>query len=65
MLIPIMAKSFLDRRHKSPDYELEAWISGVRLPDNEVHWVVQIEGEDNCDIAADILERAIIVLRNK
>ena len=58
-------KSFLDRRYEFPDYEIEAWITGVRMPDGMVHWSVQIEGEDDCDLAAGILERAAEVLRDK
>ena len=60
-----MAKSFLDRRHECPDYEIEAWITGVRLPNDEVHWNVNINGEDDCEAAAEILERAAMVLRDK
>ena len=58
-------KSFLDRRHESPEYDIEAWITGVRLPNGKTHWNVQIEGEDDCDLAAGILERAAEVLRDK
>ena len=61
----MVTKSFLDRRYESPDYEIEAWITGVRMPDGMVHWSVQIEGEDDCDLAAGILERAAEVLRDK
>ena len=54
-----MSKSFLERRHKSPDYDIEAWITGVKIPNTDwVHWDVQIEGEDDLDLAAGILERA-------
>ena len=61
-----MSKSFLERRHESPDYEIEAWITGVRIPGTEdVHWNVYIEGEDDEDLAAAILERAAEVLRDK
>ena len=60
-----MGKSFLDRRHEYPDYEIEAWITGARMPDGMVHWSVQIEGEDDCDLAGGILERAAEVLRDK
>lgn len=59
-----MSKSFLDRRHESPDYDIEAWITGVRCPDGMVHWNVEIEGEDDHDLAAGILERAAEVLRD-
>ena len=58
-------KSFLERRHESPDYDIEAWITGVRLPDGKVHWNVEIDGEDDYEFAAGILERAAEVLRDK
>ena len=58
-------KSFLERRLESPDYDIEAWVTGVRLPDGEVHWNVQIEGEDDPKLAAGILERAVEVLRDQ
>ena len=60
-----MSKSFLGRRFKSPDFDIEAWITGVRMPDGMVQWNVQIEGEDDEDLAAGILERAAEVLRDK
>ena len=61
-----MNKSFLQRRHESPDYEIEAWITGVRIPGTgDVHWSVYIEGEDDEELAAGILERAAEVLRDK
>ena len=59
-----MSKSFLDRRHEKPDYEIEAWITGIRMPDGMVHWSVEIEGEDDHELAAGILERAAEVLRD-
>jgi len=61
-----MGKSFLERRHESPDYEIEAWITGVRHGSTGlVEWNIEIEGEDDCDLAAGILERAAEVLRDK
>ena len=64
-----MGKSFADRRaeqrHESPDYEIEAWITGVRMPDGMVLWNVNIAGEDDCEEAAGILERAAEVLRDE
>ncbi len=60
-----MSKSFLQRRFKSPDYEIEAWITGVRLgTTGDVEWYVYIEGEDDLELAAGILERAAEVLRD-
>ena len=61
-----MSKSFMERRHeKEPDYDIEAWITGVRDgATGFVHWSVQVEGEDDCDEAAGILERAAEVLRD-
>lgn len=35
------------------------------MPDDMVLWDVQIEGEDDEDLAAGILERAAEVLRDK
>ena len=61
-----MSKSFLERRHASPDYDIEAWITGVKDGNTGfVHWSVYIEGEDDEDLAAGILERAAEVLRDK
>jgi len=60
-----VSKSFLDRRHEQPDYEIEVWITGVRIPDGMVHWSVSVQGEDNPIEAAGILERAAEVLRDK
>ena len=60
-----MSKSFLERRlQKSPDYSLEALITGVSMPDGFVQWSVQLEGEDDPELAAGILERAAEVLRD-
>ena len=61
-----MPKSFLERKHENPDYEIEAWITGVKHGDSGlVNWVVFIDGEDDADLAAGILERAAEVLRDK
>ena len=58
-----MSKSFLQRRlQKSPDYELEAWITGVSMPDGHVQWNVEIDGTEDCDLAAGILQRGAEVL---
>ncbi len=59
-----MGKSFLQRRHESPDYEIEVWITGVRIPGTGIHWNVRVDGEDDSENAAGILERAAKVLRN-
>ena len=60
-----MSKSFLERRFKSPDYEIEVWITGVKHgATGLVNWDVQVEGEDDPELAAGILERAIEVLRD-
>lgn len=54
------------RRHKdSPDYDIEVWITGVYLPDNMTNWNIYIDGEDDLIRAADILERAVEILRHK
>lgn len=62
-----MKKSFMQRRHeKEPDYDIEVWITGVRHgATGLVEWNVQVEGEDDPDVAAGILERAAEVLRDK
>ncbi len=61
-----MSKSFMERRHETPDYDITAWITGVRDGDSGfVHWLVNVAGEDNLDEAAGILERAAEVLRDK
>jgi hypothetical protein len=58
-------RSFTERRlHKSPDYSIEAWITGVSMPGGGVQWSVVIEGEDDADLAAGMLERAAEVLRD-
>ncbi len=60
-----MSKSFLERRKKSPDYDIEVWITGVRHgATGLVDWDVQVAGEDDPDLAAGILERAAEVLRD-
>jgi len=60
-----MIKSFLERRKDKPDYEITAFITGVKLGDTgKVHWDVKIEGEDDLLEAAGILERAAEVLRD-
>ena len=60
-----MSKSFLERRHQSPDYELEVWITGVHVGGGMCHWDIHVEGEDDYARAAGILERAAEVLRDK
>ena len=60
-----MSKSFLERRFQSPDYDIEVWITGVTMPDGMVYYNVEVEGEDDMDFAAGILERAAEVLRDK
>ena len=60
-----MPKSFLERRFESPEYDIEAWITGVKMPNGKVFWNVEIEGEDDYELAAGILERAAEVLRDK
>jgi len=61
-----MRKSFLERRFKTPDYQIEAWITGVRHGNTGlVDWDVRIEGEDDCELAASILEIAAEVLRDE
>ncbi len=60
-----MPKSFLQRRHeKNPDYAIEVWITGVRVGGGIAHYDVHVEGEDDPDFAAGILERAAEVLRD-
>ena len=61
-----MSKSFLERRRESPDYDIEVWITGVRDGNTGLtHWEVHVEGEDDLEVAAFILERAAEVLRDK
>jgi hypothetical protein len=61
-----MGKSFLQRRFESPDYDLEVFITGVRLGDSgKVRWhVAYDEGYDPL-LVSDILECATEVLRDK
>lgn len=60
-----MPKSFLQRRHeKNPDYDIEVWITGVRVGEGDCHWNVHVEGEDDNDLSAGILERAAEILRD-
>ena len=59
-------KSFVARRHESPDFEIEAWITGVRLgTTGKIQWHICIDGEGDPELVAGILERAVEVLRNK
>ena len=61
-----MSKSFLDRRLESPDYEIEVWIRGIRYGNTgSTRWIVNVEGESDCEVAAEILEKAAKVLRDK
>lgn len=56
---------FIQRKHKqAPDYDIEVWVTGVKVPNGEVHWSVLVEGEDDPIRAAGILERAASVLRD-
>lgn len=58
-----MSRSFLDRRHENPDVEIEAWITGVAHGKDGMNWNVYVNGESDCDTAAQILETAALVLR--
>ena len=54
-----------DRRRKvTPDYDIEVWITGVRVAGDQTSWKVVVEGENDNEIAAGILERAAEVLRD-
>ena len=55
----------MERRHKSPDYEIEAWITGVRMPNGKVYWNFEIDGAEDNEKAAGILERVVEILRDK
>jgi hypothetical protein len=58
-------KSFEDRMFKNPTYSIVATISGIRHGDTgQIMWRVEIDGEDDKDLAAGILERAAEVLRD-
>lgn len=60
-----MSKSFLERRHESPDYSLTARITGVRLgTTRKVEWTIETEGEDDPMTIAGILECVAEVIRN-
>ena len=55
------------RRHKrSPDYELSLSVTGVRLGpdsrDTDVQWKVYVDGSDDAEYVAGILERVIEVI---
>lgn len=61
-----MSKSFLQRRlEKDPKYDIQATITGVPLPNGDVHMHVEVSGEDNLKRAANILQMAATVLRKK
>ena len=65
-LVSVVTALFKRRdARRSPDYEIVATVRGYSRPDGQVYWDVYIDGEGNCDEAADILERAIEVLRDK
>jgi len=50
----------------NPDYDIEVWIKGTRLgTTGDVEWDIYVEGEDDPDLAAGILERAAELLRDK
>ncbi len=61
-----MSKSFLERRFESPDYDIAAYITGVRAGNSGmVQWKVHVDGIEDEHEAAGILERAAEVLRDK
>ncbi len=61
-----MSKSFLQRRHeKETKYDIQVQITGIGLPGGKVHWNIEVDGEDDHETAAGILERAAKVLRDK
>lgn len=63
-----MSKSFLQRRLEArpPDYDIQVWITGHLDGDTGfAWWNVYVEGEDDFDLAAGILERAAEVLRDR
>lgn len=61
-----MAKSFLDRRHAKPDYELEAFITGIRIGDTgKTQWHISLDEDFDKLLAADIFEKAAEVLRDR
>jgi len=61
-----VSKSFIERLHgKNPKYDIQAYITGVEMPDGKVHWNVEIDGAEDNDMAAGILERVVKVLRHE
>ena len=59
-----MGTEFTDRRHSNPDYELEAYITGVRLGDTgKVNWWIRLDEDTDKLTAAEIFEKAAEVLR--
>ena len=60
----MMATEFINRRHADPDYELEAYITGVRLGNTgKVNWWISLDEDVDRLLAAQIFEKAAIVLR--
>lgn len=56
----------MERKHaESPDVDIEAWVTGVKCPDGNMHFRVMVIGEDDPITAAGILERAVEVLRDE
>lgn len=55
----------MDRRHESPDFDIEVWITGVKCSGGKTHWKVLVTGEDDPLTAAAILDRAGEVLREE
>lgn len=59
-----MTDEFTKKRRSNPDFELESYITGVRIGNTgKVHWEISLdEGMDKL-LAADIFEKAAEVLR--
>lgn len=53
-------------KRRRPDYWINANIIGVRLGDTgKTKWDVEIDGEEDKQVAAEILEKAAYVLRGQ
>lgn len=59
-----MSKSFLQRRHKNPDHEIYAHITGIKLGNTgKTEWQIEIDGTTDNLYSAEILGHVADILR--
>lgn len=56
--------SIKDRKPSDPEYDIVARVTGTRDGHGKTRWYVEVDGTDDNELAAGILERAVEVLRD-